>query len=201
MKILFGLFLFGMYFCGGCWLIHTPGNKKNLEGEGEPADICQNSSACHKEEGNSQARENLPEALLEETQESQEIEPASAEETIALDISLLEEIDFRQLSLTACRAIARRLTQTDKNRLGITQKVNSKDKPVEQMQREIRSRFRRYPNEVGPVIAELANTKARVKQDNSVSIRKTTEDRAATHIPPFQLSPPIILNLSCTTCA
>lgn len=180
MKTLFGLFLFGMYFCGGCWLIHTPDNKKNLEGEDEPVDIHQNSSACHKEEGNSQARENLPEALLEETQEPQEIEPTSAEETIALDISLLEEeIDLRQLSLTACRAIARRLTKMDKNRLGITQKVNSKDKPVEQMQREIRSRFRRYPNEVGLVIAELANTKARVKQDNSVSIRKTTEDRAA----------------------
>ncbi|HAJ61023.1 MAG TPA: hypothetical protein DCP31_18645 [Cyanobacteria bacterium UBA8543] len=125
MKILFTLFLFSMYFVGGCWLIHTPDNKNKLKGEEEPVDRSQNSSACHEEESENQARENLPETPLEETREPQEIEPASVEETIAFDTSLIEEeIDLSQLSLTACRAIAGKLTKTDKNRLGITQKVN-----------------------------------------------------------------------------
>jgi hypothetical protein len=80
-------------------------------------------------------------------------------------IALLEaSIDLNKLSIRACRAIAGQLTQLDKERLGISQKVNGEDKPTSQLVAEVKHRLKKDPTTVAPVILHNANPSARMSQ-------------------------------------
>lgn len=96
-------------------------------------------------------------------------EQAKARELVTTDPSLIAEleatIDLNKLSLRACRAIAGKLSELDKERLGISQKVNGSDKPASQLVAEVKNRFKKDPAAVAPVIRQHANPSAIIRQN------------------------------------
>ena len=94
---------------------------------------------------------------------------AKAMELVTTDSSALAEleatIDLSKLSLRACRAISGKLSDIDSYRLGISQKVNGKDKPVSQLVAEVKNRLKKDPAAVAPVILQHANPSALIRQD------------------------------------
>lgn len=94
---------------------------------------------------------------------------AKAMELVTTDPSLIAEleatIDLSKLSLRSCRAISGKLSDIDSYRLGISQKVNGKDKPVSQLVAEVKNRLKKDPAAVAPVILQHANPSALIRQD------------------------------------
>jgi hypothetical protein len=104
---------------------------------------------------------------------------AKARELVTTDPSPIAEleatIDLSKLSLRACRAIAGKLSEIDKDHLGISQKVNGADKPASQLVAEVKNRLKKDPATVAPVILQHANPSALIRQDEE---QQLTEPQA-----------------------
>ena len=91
-------------------------------------------------------------------------------------IAFLEaSIDLNKLSIRACRAIASQLTELDKERLGISQKVNGADKPTSQLVAEVKNRLMKDPTAVAPIILKEANPSARRSQDKEQQVEELAQ--------------------------
>lgn len=157
-NIMFAFELFSIYFCAACCLMHKPSDRVASKHQGHNEDIAE-----------TEENKIEPNISINGVEEKTE-EPILADVTTDGELQLDWEVDFKNLSLSACRKIAGKLSKLDKDRLGISQKVNSKDKPLEQLQQEIKSRFRHYPDEVGPVVRSHCNAKARIENDKTVPL-------------------------------
>ncbi|HEY9653753.1 MAG TPA: hypothetical protein V6C95_24030 [Coleofasciculaceae cyanobacterium] len=119
------------------------------------------------------------ELIADQEPEAEGQEQAKARELVTTDPSLIAEleatIDLNKLSLRACRAIAGKLSELDKERLGISQKVNGSDKPASQLVAEVKNRFKKDPATVAPVILQHANPSALIRQDEE---QQLTEPQA-----------------------
>jgi hypothetical protein len=109
------------------------------------------------------------ELIANQEPEAEGQEQAKARELVTTDPSLIAEleatIDLNKLSLRACRAIAGKLSELDKERLGISQKVNGSDKPASQLVAEVKNRFKKDPATVAPLIRQHANPSAIIRQN------------------------------------
>lgn len=123
------------------------------------------------------------ELIVDQEPKSECQEQVKARELATTDPSLIAEleatIDLNKLSLRACRAIAGKLSELDKERLGISQKVNGSDKPASQLVAEVKNRFKKDPAAVAPVIRQYANSKALMNQDKSQNLEPSGIVRAS----------------------
>jgi hypothetical protein len=157
--------------------------KQEIIGETEPADAAIASMTSEVEEPLVTQAEQEPIGVAQEetpaytkTVVSSQKLPQFEEESTATEVmdsesmqalQTIEGIDLNQLSLRACREIAGALTKIDPEHLGISQKVNKKDKPLSQLIAEVKNRLKKDPVRVAPVIAENANAKARTTGKSS----------------------------------
>jgi len=168
--IVLGLELFTVYFSAACCLMHKP---KKEETVSEKKD--------KKEWFEAKKEENPPKknvSKVETGEETDEPIPTQFPNSNDQNESNQEwEVNFSKLSLSACRKIAGELSKKDKEKLGISQKVNRKDKPAEQLRREIRSRWRHYQEEVEPIVRSHCNAQAKIEKDKAVALTGVIQNK------------------------
>ena len=142
--VMLSIELFTIYFSTACWLIHKPKKEGEIE----------NSEEEPKLETKVFLNEYFPNEDKEDNQEKE------------------WQIDFSKLNLAACRKIAGELSKKDKNRLGISQKVNGQNKPVEQLRQEIKSRWRHHQSEVELIVRSHCNSQAKIEKNKTTEITK-----------------------------
>ena len=177
-NVMLAIELFSIYICAASCLIHKPNNKKGPESSINKDRSSETALPRPEEAYECQRTQDTVTALATNTKEetglldsvvSDKIEPTPPD-------SLLEwEVNFKALSLAACRKIAGNLSQLDKDRLGVSQKVNGKDKPLGQLQQEIKSRCKHYPDEVNPVVRSHCNPKAKVTVSKAIPLLKVPQ--------------------------
>lgn len=167
-NIVLGIELFTIYFSTICCLTYKPKKEETVLESRKEED-----REVKEEEKRSQ--KNIERITPEE--EISYTPPSTSAESNNPKKSVTEwEIDFTKLSIKACRKIAGELTKKDREKLGISQKVNQTNKPVEQLRREIKSRWRHHKEEVDPIVRSHCNDQAKVKK--AVALTGTSEDKA-----------------------
>lgn len=164
-NVMLAIELFSIYVCAASCLIHKPNR------QGEVVSSIQDEGSSQNQEGRPEQNIRAAEAT-ENKEEPDLLRPLPSDET-ASDSETDWEVNFNLLSLAACRKIAGELSRLDKDRLGISHKVNGKDKPLEQLQQEIKSRCKNYPLEVNPVVRQRCNAKAKIETGKTVSLVTT----------------------------
>ena len=176
-EILLPPFLFIMTFCFLCCQIYKPdkatvatATPQFTKDEITPtATQPQNEPiAIDEAQETDQEQETAPARIQDEELEADGREVPAVQESAPTHHSLFileKTININKLSLRACRAIASKLTEIDSYCLGISQKVNGKDKPVSQLVAEVKNRLKKDPATVDPVILQHANPSALIRQD------------------------------------
>ncbi len=146
-SIAFATLLFVIYFCAVCCFFYSPKNSNLTTTESILLEPTENEEFIEdlweSEEpitlGQALSAEFDPQPVVEETPESSNQEPTLEQ--------FLADIDIDTLQLRPARKIC--------SRLGIQQKVNSKDAPLSWLRSQIKSRLSEKPNEVAPIIQEV----------------------------------------------
>jgi hypothetical protein len=163
-NIMLSLELFIIYFSTICWLMHKPERhkrSKEKEEQAEPKQEIKIAETKHEE------------ASVKSPSNNEKEESGTEQEW---------EINFDKLSLKACRKIASELSRKNESKLGISQKVNRKDKPVAQLRREIKSRYKHYQEEVEETVRSHCNDQAKVKikKDKTIALRSSSQKGSKT---------------------
>jgi hypothetical protein len=189
-EILLPPFLFIVTFCFLCCQMYKPSKatvatatQQLTKDETTPtATQPQNEPiAIDEAQETDQEQETAPARIQDEELEADGREAPAVQESAPTHHSLEElekTINLNKLSLRACRNIAGRLTQIDSYRLGISQKVNGADKPASQLVAEVKSRLKKDPATVAPVIVFCANPSARRRQDEALPQELEVEGKA-----------------------
>ena len=146
-SLAFATLLFVAYFCAACCFFYNPKNSNLTTTESVPLEPTEDEDLVQDlwepEEPITLAQalsaEFDPQPVVEETLESPNQEPTLKE--------LLQGINIDTLQLRPARKIC--------GRLGIQQKVNSKDAPLSWLRAQIKAKLSEKPTEAVPVIQEV----------------------------------------------
>jgi hypothetical protein len=148
-SLAFATLLFVIYFCAACCFFYSSTNSIGLVATSSETD--QSSPTDDVENLNQDLWVDPPltiaEALSADFDPEPELEMSDVQHLEPKLEDLLREIDLDTLQLRPARKIC--------GRLGIQQKVNSKDAPLSWLRSQIKSRLSEKPNEVVPIIQEI----------------------------------------------
>jgi hypothetical protein len=149
--ILFATFLFVTYFCCTCYFFYSPNSSSGQftalseTDQSSPIDEVENLTLDLWDDEPITIAEAL--SIEFDPQPEHEIEMSDIRHQEQTLEELLEGIDLDTLQLRPARKIC--------GRLGIQQKVNSKDAPLSWLRSQIKSRLSEEPTEVAPIIQEV----------------------------------------------